>query len=234
MSSLNEIAYNILNLLRGGRSDHDEHYDLDQIKYNIKYYRNLFIRRDLQRYGVRQEPFEQDLNNLEFEEISNARYGPDDQNLLRTTKQIPNLLRVKNRQALTYVGPTDESKNYPVIQYHEARYQNYNKWTSNKNRAFHVRNNIYLMGRYADNIHNSTNRSSEKFDVKGIFADPEEVIEFKIGDFYDHDEEFPTLPEDYVQRITQGLTSGELQLMVQTQSDVNLNQRNDIKTKQSN
>ena len=34
--TLNEIAYNLLNLVRGGRSHHDEHISLDQIKFNIK------------------------------------------------------------------------------------------------------------------------------------------------------------------------------------------------------
>ena len=44
--TLNEIAYNLLNLIRGGRSHHDEHISLDQIKFNIKHYRAVFIRRD--------------------------------------------------------------------------------------------------------------------------------------------------------------------------------------------
>ena len=44
--TLNEIAYNLLNLVRGGRSSHDEHISLDQIKFNVKHYRAMFIRRD--------------------------------------------------------------------------------------------------------------------------------------------------------------------------------------------
>ena len=34
--TLDEIAYNILNLLRGGRSSNDEFISIDQIKFNIK------------------------------------------------------------------------------------------------------------------------------------------------------------------------------------------------------
>ncbi len=45
--TLNEIAYNLLNIVRGGRSNHDEHISLDQIKFNIKHYRAVFIRRDI-------------------------------------------------------------------------------------------------------------------------------------------------------------------------------------------
>ena len=34
--TLNEIAYNLLNLVRGGRSNHDEHISLDQIKLTFQ------------------------------------------------------------------------------------------------------------------------------------------------------------------------------------------------------
>ena len=44
--TLDEIAYNLLNLMRGGRSSNDEHISLEQIKFNIKHYRAMFIRRD--------------------------------------------------------------------------------------------------------------------------------------------------------------------------------------------
>ena len=49
--TLNEIAYNLLNLVRGGRSNQDEHISLDQIKFNIKHYRAVFIRRDFAKNG---------------------------------------------------------------------------------------------------------------------------------------------------------------------------------------
>ena len=59
--TLNEIAYNLLNLLRGGRSNHDDHISLDQIKFNIKHYRAMFIRRDQARNGFTSRHIEQDL-----------------------------------------------------------------------------------------------------------------------------------------------------------------------------
>ena len=45
--TLNEIAYNILNTYRGGRSNNNDHISLDQVKFTIKYYRAMFIRRDM-------------------------------------------------------------------------------------------------------------------------------------------------------------------------------------------
>ena len=48
--TLNEIAYNVLNLVRGGQSHHDESISLRQIKFNIQYYgkyQHLFKREQL-------------------------------------------------------------------------------------------------------------------------------------------------------------------------------------------
>ena len=59
--TLNEIAYNLLNLVRGGLSSQDESISLDQIKFNIKHYRAMFIRRDYARNGFVSRHIEQDL-----------------------------------------------------------------------------------------------------------------------------------------------------------------------------
>ena len=71
--TFNEIAYNILNLVRGGRSSHDEHISLDQIKFNIKHYRAMFIRRDFARNGLITRHLEQDLGCLELEKVDASK-----------------------------------------------------------------------------------------------------------------------------------------------------------------
>lgn len=226
MASLNEIAYNVLNLFRGGRSSQNDYYDLDQIKFNIKYYRNLFIRRDIQR-KTRLEPFEQELKPLTLQPVTSDIRKFGNSLALRSTEDIPKLLRTKHRQALTYVGPLNEQTTYEVIQNNEARYQTYNKYTSNKTRSFVDQDRLYLIGQIANNVIDSKFIDETSVRVKGIFEDPEKVIEFNTQDFYDHDDEFPSMPDDYIQRITQGLTSGELRVMSQTQSDLQLNNRDD-------
>ena len=224
MASLNEIAYNILNNIRGGRSSHNDYYNLDQIKFNIKYYRSLFIRRDLQR-KTRLEPFEQELKALTLTPVPSDIRRVGNNLALRTDEELPELLRTKHRQPLTYVGPINEQDTYEVIQYNEARYQSYNKFTSNKTRAFIDQGKLYLIGTVTNNIINSRFVDEINIQAKGIFEDPEKVIEFNTNDFYDHDQEFPSMPEDYIQRITQGLISGELNFMMQTQSDLKHNNR---------
>jgi len=226
MASLNEISYNILNLLRGGRSSHNDYYDLDQIKFNIKYYRNLFLRRDLQR-NTRLQPFEQELKILTCSPVTSDIKKINGSKLLKSNEQIPRLLRSKHRNSITYVGPLNNSTSYDIVNSNEARYQSYNKYTGSKSRSFESNQFIYLTGKIANNVVQSKFIDSTDIRVRGIFEDPEKVIEFNTGDYYDHDKEFPSLPDDYIQRITQGLISGELNLMVQTQSDLQHNNRDD-------
>ena len=67
--TLTEIAYNLLNLVRGGRSNQDEHISLEQIKFNIKHYRAMFIRRDYAKNGFTSRHVEQDLGCITVEPV---------------------------------------------------------------------------------------------------------------------------------------------------------------------
>ena len=49
--TLNEIAYNILNLVRGGRSSNNDHISLDQVKFNINL-QSYAYGRDFARNGI--------------------------------------------------------------------------------------------------------------------------------------------------------------------------------------
>ena len=71
--TLNEIAYNILNLVRGGRSNNNDHISISQIKFNIKYYRAMLIRRDFTRNGMITRHLEQDLGCLELEKVDASK-----------------------------------------------------------------------------------------------------------------------------------------------------------------
>ena len=67
--TLNEIAHNVLNLVRGGHSHHDESISLRQIKFNIQYYRAMLIRRDFARNGMVTRHLEQDLGCIKLEAV---------------------------------------------------------------------------------------------------------------------------------------------------------------------
>ena len=71
--TLDEIAYNILNLLRKGRSSNDELISIEQLKFNIKHYRAMYIRRDYARNGYVSNSLEQDLGCLELEKVDASK-----------------------------------------------------------------------------------------------------------------------------------------------------------------
>ena len=77
--TLDEIAYNILNLLRGGRTHNDELISIDQIKFNIQHYRAMLIRRDYARNGYVSKTIEQDLGCIFLRVCGHVQvlwYGP--------------------------------------------------------------------------------------------------------------------------------------------------------------
>ena len=71
--TLNEIAYNILNLVRGGRSSNNDYISTSQIKFNVKYYRAMLIRRDFARNGIITRHLEQDLGCLELIKVDASK-----------------------------------------------------------------------------------------------------------------------------------------------------------------
>lgn len=104
--TLDEIAYNLLNIVRGGRSNHDEHISLDQIKFNIKHYRAMFIRRDYQKNGFNSRHVEQDLGCIKLEKVNASKCCgmPATSCVYRSTQPIPRTIRYNFREAITYVG----------------------------------------------------------------------------------------------------------------------------------
>jgi len=186
--SLNDISYHILNTVRGNRSKDYPDLTIDQIKDAVKYYRALLIRRDQQNYDTGEDP-----NTNSYVE------------LIRTDSKIPSPIRMKEWEGITYVGKADKAgEPFPLVDAHRSWWNQYNKFTSDEPEAFYRNGYVYLR---------NTNVIDE-INIRGVFEDPEEVYNFKGGD---EEKPFP-IPEDMVQRITQGLLNGELSFAVQSQA----------------
>ena len=212
--SLNEIAQNLLNSFRGGRSSNTEHLSLEQIKFAIKYYRTTFIRRDQHRNFNRYRQFEQDLGLLSVSSVDTAEDDTESsfKFLYRTDKKIPTPIRLKNSEAITFVGGLDKAgKPIPLVDAHRNYWNQFNKYTSEEPEAYYRNGYIYL-----DNTNYIENIS-----VRGIFEDPEEVYDFVQSsslDPYDGERPFP-IPADMLEGITKGLLNGELKLAVSSLND---------------
>ena len=210
--TLNEIAYNILNLVRGGRSSNNDHISTSQIKFNVKYYRAMLIRRDFARNGVITRHLEQDLGCLELIKVDASKCCnlPTECAVYRTVRKIPKTVRFNFKDALTYVGDISGTGTIPIVESNTVQWLPYDKYTKNKMKAYMIEDYLYVYN--ADGL---------KFiNVRGIFEDPEDLSKYDCDgdDCYDDDSDFP-IPMDMLQTITQGIMSGELMMLSSSVND---------------
>jgi hypothetical protein len=81
-----------------------------------------------------------------------------------------------------------------------------------------------------DHIYIYNAKGLKHINVRGIFENPEDLKNFQCenGTCWDDNSDFP-MPADMIQAITQGMSGGELQLLMGTFSDTLADQAQDIK-----
>lgn len=214
-ASLNEIAFNLLNSIRGGRSSNTEHLSLSQIKFMIKYYRNVFIRRDEDRNNFRPRMFEQTLGLVTMETVDQSHDSATvetNELVRRSTVEIPVPVRLKLHEAITHISEANKyGKPIPLINANRSYWQQFNKYTDEEPYAVYEGGYLYV---FNDITVNNLN-------IRGIFEDPEEVYEFtkaNATDLYDDNEPFP-IPQDMLEGITKGILNGELRIIQPEDND---------------
>jgi len=218
--TLDEIAYNLLNSFRGGRSNQDETISLDQIKFNIKHYRAVFTRRDFARNGLVTRHLEQDLRCVELEKVDLSKCCNINLNCpaYKTKKRIPRTIRFNFEEAITFIGDVTGLKRFQIIRPYEVNYLSADKFTGKNPKAYMIEDYIYII-----------NSDANFINVRGIFEDPEEVYNFSDcsgAPCYTDDSVFP-MPMDMVQAITSGMINGELRLLAGTFSDTSADRSQD-------
>jgi hypothetical protein len=219
--TLDEIAYNILNLIRGGRSNTGDHISIAQLKFNIKYYRAMLIRRDFARNGNITRHLEQSLNCVELKKVDASKCCslPVNCDVYKSEIKIPKTVRMNFKDSITHVSDVTGLETIPIIDPISVQWLPYDKYTSTAKRAYMIEDYLYLY-----------NANGLQFiNVRGIFEDPEELKNYDCegSDCYDNESDFP-LPMDMVQIITQGIMSGELQLLASTSSDTTNDNAQDV------
>lgn len=226
--TLNEIAYNLLNLVRGGRSNHDEHISLDQIKFNVRYYRAMFIRRDYAKNGFVSRHVEQDLGCIKLIKVDASKCCnlPINCAVYRTEETIPKTIRRNFEESITHVGDVTGLGTIPFVESNAIQWIPYDKYTKNKMKAYMIEDYLYVYN--ADGL--------EYINVKGIFENPKEVEKFADckdtgGNCYSDDYDYP-IPLDMINLINQGILNGELTLLSSSMSDTYNDRMQDMQTRQ--
>ena len=211
--TLHEIAYNLLNLVRGGRSNHDEHISLDQLKFNIKHYRAMFIRRDYARNGFVSRHIEQDLGCIRLQKVNASKCCnlPIDCTVYKTIQSIPKTVRFNFEEAITHVGDVTGFGTIPIVNSNTIKFLPYDKYTKGKYKAYMIEDFLYIYN--AEGL--------EYINIRGVFEDPTDVAKF--GDCagsgcYNEVSDFP-IPMDMISQINTGILAGELKMLVGTVTD---------------
>jgi len=179
-TTLNQAAYNVLNLMRGGRSTNNEYISLEQIKYAIRYYRALLIRRDVHA-GRRTEGMEQELQPIKMEPATltgdnHPGIFPDSTQLtpvLKSVEALPETIRLKDRDGITYVGGDLSVGSFQLIDFMAAPWQQYSKYTSAFRRAWTREDYLYVMGWSISPLPDAN------ITVRGIFENPATAHDFR-------------------------------------------------------
>ena len=221
--TLNEIAYNLLNLVRGGRSHNDENISLDQIKFNIKHYRAMFIRRDYTKNGFVSRHVEQDLGCIKLQRVDATKCCslPSECIVSQGIDAIPKTIRYNFEEAITYVGDVTGTGTIPMVNSNTIQFLPHDKYTNKKMKAYMIENYLYIYN--AEGL--------EYINVRGVFEDPETVSKFGDCDgqkcYDDSATDYP-IPMDMLSQINQGILSGELALLSSTISDTTNDRMQDV------
>ena len=219
--TLDEIAYNLLNLVRGGRTSNDENISISQIKFNIKHYRAMFIRRDYARNGHVSKTIEQDLGCLKLKQVDASKCCdlPPTCTVYRTVYKLPRTVRFNFKDAFTFIGKPDGTGTIPRVEPYEVEYLEYDKYTKGHTKYYVIDEYIYVY----------RPKGLEAINVRGVFEDPEEVFNFNTcndGPCYDPQSPYP-LPADMVAQINQGIMAGELRMLSGTFPDTENDKQQD-------
>ena len=210
--TLDEIAYNVLNLVRGGRSSNNDYISLDQIKFNIRYYRAMLIRRDFARNGMITRHLEQDLGCLSLIKVDASKCCdlPTECAVYRTERQLPRTVRFNFRDAITHVSDVTGTGTIPLVESHTVQWLPYDKYTKDKYKAYMIEDFMYIYNAEGLGFIN----------VRGVFENPEDVSSFDCdgSECYDDNMDYP-LPLDMVETITKGIMAGELVLLSGSKND---------------
>ena len=174
MPTLNEYAYNIKNIARGGQGDSDDdNLGIRQIRFWIQGYRAsaIFGTTD---FGKDIDPqLIQDLGVVPLTEVDKSDSECPDVEWGCTIKKyvIPKMIDFPNLRALDYVGLINKQTGF-VVNYPSTA--SYKKAT----RFGHLTSRVYLIGQTLYFILSQEHQDLEYVNIRAVFENPEDVASF--------------------------------------------------------
>jgi hypothetical protein len=190
MATLNEIAYDLLTIVRPQLSD-DTDIELAQVKFWIKNQRALWLRNEFNKNRtIDADVIQTVCAELECVDASDCCDIDLDCPILRTKNKIPKTIELHHKEAILRVGPVNKKKkSFSYIDYSQVPWTASGRFNKNVIYAFLHDQYLYIYTK------NNAYQSMEAISFRGVFEDPEDVRNFKDCDngepCYTDDSEFP-------------------------------------------
>jgi hypothetical protein len=225
MATLNELAYNVLNIARGGLSSDDDRLNIRQIKFWIGYYRALAIKESLtpvSRYlkpsGVDAQ-LVQDLGTLELEDVDAADSQVININCRLKRVRIPKIIDLPNGKGIAFVGSVDKQEPFILSEPNVVALKSHQRFTGKMRRCFFIGSYLYVTEGFNEDL--------RYINVRAIFSDPMEIkythADGTIESITD-DSEYP-LSENMIPFIVSNIMAKELNMTIQAVNDENNDSR---------
>lgn len=194
---LNEIAYNIAEILN---RESDLEF-IEQIEKQINYYRALLIRRSFDRARFISPQFIQTIPCVLVDKvpITDMQEFELECFIYCTEVQIPGFVRLREGNAITFVGSIDKKVSLQEVDPNSVKYNKYSRYSKSMKGFFMREGKIFLI-----------NYNPKYLRIEGVFEEPEKLSEVMncSGNFLPLNEDYP-VTLDMIQQITQSILSVE-------------------------
>tara|TARA_B100001093_G_scaffold518984_1_gene605874 strand:- start:3887 stop:4519 length:633 start_codon:yes stop_codon:yes gene_type:complete len=203
MATLNQIAFNIAN----AAGKNTDPVFVNRIKFQIEYFRALFLRRDAERnFGIPDAFVQTRVLDMEWVPAVEACGVSLPCQILKSKEKICTPINLKGQTGFVYVGAVGGSESFQYVSPEQVVYALQSKFTGNQTKYFYKDGYLYV-----------TEGSPMCVEVRMACESPatggEEGVE-GLG-CIDHDAEYP-VTMDMVQRITEAILN---QLQADTLQD---------------
>lgn len=192
--TLNQYTYDLKGIIRNNRLADDDRLDDRLLREWVHTHRAVWIRQESSKPGWQVDrQIGQDIyDTLEVADRSRVSSFTTGGSILRTVKDIPKTIELKNKSGLLEVGPIDKmALPFSYVTLHRARSFGQGKFNKAAICAFPYDNRIYLWA-------NLTNASFYKYiryiGMFGLFEDPTQASQFNHisgAACYSDDDEYP-------------------------------------------
>lgn len=212
MASKQEIVYNLLNIIEGGRlSDDAVVPSFNQLSFIVDYKRAQYIRQDQTKNYYDNDQFYQDLGCINMIKVDKAECCTInlDCEVLRTEVKIPNLLRIENKLALKS-SAIDRQTRFTIILPERSPFLGHTKFPQLGLKMYWLNGYLYI----------PETMDIRAINVRGILANPADAKTFVCDGeaCYSNSSDYPLTP-DMLDLITKDILSTELKMLISITPD---------------